>query len=117
MKKLIIALGACALLSTSLASAQAKMDDEKATLVKETKAKMLDQMKEMGLDEAIATKFVDCYAADMDKALSIEDLKALNALDGMKEGEEPTAEQKKMMEDLQPKMADLGKDCMSLLGQ
>lgn len=117
MKKLIIALGACALLSTSVASAQVNTDDAKAVQLKQTKTKILEQMKEMGLDEATANKFVDCYAADLDKALNTEELTAFNELSDIKEGVEPTEEQNKMIETLGPKLAELGKDCMSMLGQ
>lgn len=115
MKKTIFALGAFALMNTA-AFAQASPSEEKAKLVKELADKTSEQLKANGIDEITTAKFIDCYSKDLDIKLDLEDLKVLMELSSLKEGETPSAELLEKAGGLQSKAADLGKECVALLG-
>ncbi len=103
MKKIILALGAFALLGTT-AIAQEK-DDKKTEKLKEQRTEMVEQLVTMGLDKDKAGKFADCYIAELDKSFTMEEMEAI---DNLKEGEMPT-------EEAQQKLAKAGEACSSLL--
>lgn len=105
MKKLILALGAVAMLSTAALAQDKKEADLKVDLLKKARTELVDQLKTMGLEEAKVNQFADCYVAELDKGLTYSELKEL---DGLAEGTQPS-------EALQGKLMNLGQECAKII--
>ena len=121
MKKLIVSLAILTAM-TNTAMAQKKADNnskaEKAEMIRSFTTTLEGKLVESGIEADNAKKFADCYAADMDKTFSSEELKTFMSLQEANSGKvEITEEMKHQAMQLRPKMAELGQSCNSLLGK
>lgn len=118
MKKLLFAFGMI-VLSSSVATAQSKPAETKASILKSMRSRMVKELISDGTSKEKSEKFADCFTKELGSKLSLEELKLMHKLNTTKPGQAPSKELIKQAEKmgLKEKMKDMGKDCGSIFGE